>query len=107
MDTSNNQYNKSAKKAFSNKNEHNFQTANMENKLKNIKKRKVKNNFKNIETFNVLKNEEYEIVNTDEVIKKRGNVDNLESFNTMSSIFTNNIIEGNEGMEEEKESERR
>lgn len=105
MDTSNNQYNKSAKKAFSNKNEHNFQTANMENKLKNIKKRKVKNNFKNIETFNILKNEEYEIVNTDEVIKKRGNVDNLESFNTMSSIFTNNIIEGNEGMEEEKESE--
>lgn len=103
MDTSNNQYNKSSKKAFSNKNEHNFQTANMENKLKNIKKRKVKNNFQNIETFNVLKNEEYEIVNTDEVIKKKGNVDNLESFNTMTSIFTNDIIEGATSKQDEKE----
>ena len=51
---------KKEKNMFSeNNDDHNFQTVHMENKLKNIKKRKVKKvkqNFKNIETFEVLTN---------------------------------------------------
>lgn len=63
--------------------EHNIQTINMENKLKNIKKRNknVKNNFKNIETFNTLTNDKKQEKNIKEDTKK-----NVESFN--------NIVEG-------------
>ena len=64
MNTSviNNQKNKNETFSKNNIDDHNFQTATMENKLKNIKKKKskMKNNFKNIETFSILENEEYE-----------------------------------------------
>mgnify|MGYP001170568819 CR=1 FL=1 len=64
--------------------EHNIETVNMENKLKNIRKRKknVKNNFKNIETFNTLTNNQDKEKNDKKEDKKSG----VESFN--------NIIEG-------------
>mgnify|MGYP005676346263 CR=1 FL=1 len=64
--------------------EHNIETINMENKLKNIRKRKknVKNNFKNIETFNTLTNEQVKEKNYNKADKKG----DVESFN--------NIIEG-------------
>ena len=85
--------------------DHNFQTASMENKLKNIKKKKkakMKNNFKNIETLSVLENEQYEIVedNTDKIKKTPVDVDNIENFDTLNSIFTNKIIEGNTNLDD-------
>ena len=75
---------KNTKKEFSdsiNIDDHTFQTVHMENKLKQIKRRKkVKNNFKNMETFETLQN----TFENDE--KKEAQNDNIESFN--------NIVEG-------------
>ena len=78
---------KNTKKEFSdsiNIDEHTFQTMHMENKLKKIKRRtKVRNNFKNIETFETLKNTfENDIIKE----KNKNEKDNIESFN--------NIVEG-------------
>jgi|UniRef100_A0A6C0IQ88 hypothetical protein len=90
--------NKSIKESFSdieNNKEHNFQTANMEYKMKNVKKRqkpKRKNNFKNIETFNTLENEQYKEVETDK--EQTAPIQSVENFDTSNSIFTKNVIEG-------------
>ena len=78
---------KNTKKEFSdsiNIDDHTFQTMHMENKLKKIKRRtKVKNNFKNIETFETLQNTfENDIIEK----KNKNEKDNVESFN--------NIVEG-------------
>lgn len=63
-----------------------FQVINMNHKLKSIQKRKHKNNFKNIESFSVLNND-----NTDKKQnKKKAKKKKLEPFDKMSSIFTNN-----------------
>jgi len=79
--------------------DHNFQTASIENKLKNIKKKKkpnVKNNFKNIDTLSILENEQYEIVeeNIEDTKSKSIESENIENFDTLKSIFTNKVIEG-------------
>ena len=62
-----------------------FQVINMNHKLKSIQKRKHKNNFKNIESFSVLKNENTVKKQNRKKIKKK----KLEPFDNMSSIFTN------------------
>lgn len=85
--------------------DHNFQTASMENKLKNIKKKKkakMKNNFKNIEALSVLENEHFGLVegDNDEMKKKPIDVDNVENFDNLNSIFTNKIIEGNTNLDD-------
>ena len=88
MNNMNNQKKKkNTKKEFSdsiNIDDHTFQTVHMENKLKQIKRRKkVKNNFKNMETFETLKNTfENDIIEN----KNKNEKDNIESFN--------NIVEG-------------
>lgn len=63
----------------------NFQVINMNHKLKSIQKRKHKNNFKNIESFSVLKNENTDKKQNKKVVKKK----KLKPFDKMSSIFTN------------------
>jgi hypothetical protein len=65
---------KKEKDMFSeNTDDHNFQTMHMENKLKNIKKKrknkKVKQNFKNIETFDVLINTNSENRNESHILE--------------------------------------
>ena len=104
MNTSETNIDKNDKNKFSKNDtdDHNFQTASMENKLKKKKKPKNKNNFKNIETLSVLENEQYEIVedNTDKIEKTPVDVDNIENFDTLKSIFTNKIIEGNTNLDD-------
>lgn len=107
MNTSEMNIDKNEKNKFSKNDtdDHNFQTASMENKLKNIKKKKkakIKNNFKNIENLSVLENEQYEIVedNTKKIKKNSVDVDNIENFDTLNSIFTNKIIEGNTNLDD-------
>ncbi len=79
----------------------NFQIMNMKHKLKTIQKnKKQKNNFKNIETFDVLNNDNQHQSNDnmDAKPKKKGS---LESFDNMKSLFTNKIIENVENQDEE------
>lgn len=98
MDSSESKIGKSENETFSNNmdinNEHNFQTANMEHKMKKIKNRskpKMKNNFKNMETFDTLSNEPSKKI-ADESSKEP--VKEVENFDTMNSIFTKKIVEG-------------
>ena len=83
---------KNIKKEFSNtlkNSDYDFQTANMENKIKNIKKRNkgVKQNYKNIETFDTLDNKKPERKKK----KKDKKKETIESFNTISN--NNKLIE--------------
>jgi hypothetical protein len=101
MASSENKVNKSKKETFSNiniDNDHNFQTANMEYKMKKIKKKsksKIKNNFKNIETFDTLYNEDtHKKKHTSEEDEKEKPSKEVENFDTLSSIFTNKVVEG-------------
>jgi hypothetical protein len=108
MNTSviNNQKNKKETFSKNNIDDHNFQTATMENKLKNIKKKKskMKNNFKNIETFSILENEEYEETGQlPETAKKTSTP--VENFDNLKSIFTNKIIEGNANLNDKNDRE--
>jgi len=86
---------KKEKDMFSeNNDDHNFQTMHMENKLKNIKKKrknkKVKQNFKNIETFDVLINTNSENRNESHILE---NTEKKEK-----------IIEGIDGDDEQEEN---
>ena len=86
---------KKEKDMFSeNTDDHNFQTMHMENKLKNIKKKrknkKVKQNFKNIETFDVLINTNSENRNESHILE---NTEKKEK-----------IIEGIDGDDEQEEN---
>tara|TARA_A100001015_G_C15042636_1_gene740811 strand:+ start:3568 stop:5067 length:1500 start_codon:yes stop_codon:yes gene_type:complete len=78
----------------------NFQIMNMKHKLKTIQKNKQKYNFKNIETFGVLNNDNQK---KEKLNKKKKQP--LESFDNMKSIFTNKIIENVENQEENQETE--
>lgn len=100
MASSENKVNKSKKETFSNiviDNDHNFQTANMEYKMKQIKKKsksKIKNNFKNIETFDTLHNEySHENKDISEDTNSKPSKE-IENFDSLSSIFTNKVVEG-------------
>lgn len=62
-----------------------FQVINMNHKLKSIQKQKHRNNFKNIESFSVLNNENMQ----KKIKKKKVTKKELEPFDKMSSIFTN------------------
>lgn len=88
---------KKEKDMFSeNTDDHNFQTMHMENKLKNIKKKrknkKVKQNFKNIETFDVL-------INTNSENRNESHI--LENTKKKEKIIEG--IDGDDEQEEKKE----
>ena len=92
MDVLNSIKNINVKKEFSNtlkNSDYDFQTANMENKMKNIKKRnkQVKQNYKNIETFNTLDNKKPERKKK----KKNNKKETVESFNNINN--NNKLIE--------------
>lgn len=73
--------------------DHNFQTAAMESKMKKIKNRKVKNNYKNIETFGTISNDS--IAKKKQVISKKKE-STVENFDSLSNFVNSRIIEGNE-----------
>ena len=71
--------------------DHNFQTAAMESKMKKIKNRKMKNNYKNIETFGTITN--VSDAKKTPVINNKKEVA-VENFDLLSNLVNNKIIEG-------------
>lgn len=109
MASSENKFNNSKKETFSNiefDNEHNFQTADMEYKIKKIKKKskpKVKHNFKNIETFDTLHNENSRKKNDVVEEKNKNPTKDVENFDTLASIFTNKVVEGAANLDDKED----
>jgi hypothetical protein len=79
--------------------DHNFQTANMEEKIKKIKNRKVINNYKNIDTFDTINNPPNVKKEKKKENKNAKKEQIVENFSLLSNLVSNKMIEGNQNID--------